>query len=131
VGGGVTVAQEVLVASDAVRALIREGKTPQLDNVMQTGSKYGMQTLEDALNNLIGINAITVETALSFANVHKRIKIDGAAAAAASTHWGSRRQHQGRARTSQARSTDEVVSTERYVEEVRRSLAQPQPPDCR
>jgi twitching motility protein PilT len=85
VGGGVTVAQEVLVATDAVRALIREGKTPQLDNVLQTGSKYGMQTLEDSLNNLIGINAVTVETALTFANVRKRIKIDSAAAAAAAT----------------------------------------------
>jgi twitching motility protein PilT len=78
VGGGVTVAQEILVATDAVRALIREGKTPQLGNVLQTGAKYGMQTLEDSLNNLIAINSITVQTALDFANVRKRIKQPGA-----------------------------------------------------
>ncbi len=42
-------ALEVLVCTPAVRNLIREGKTFQLLSVMQTGKRYGMQTLDDAI----------------------------------------------------------------------------------
>ncbi|MHC4670458.1 MAG: PilT/PilU family type 4a pilus ATPase [Planctomycetota bacterium] len=72
-GGGVTVAQEVLVVTDAVRALIRDGRSPQLQNVMQTGASDGMQTLEDSLNELVQRGAITYDTAVDFANVPGRI----------------------------------------------------------
>ena len=47
---GMVVAQEVLVATEAIRALIRERKTPQIANMMQTGGKAGMRTLESSLN---------------------------------------------------------------------------------
>ena len=59
VGGGQVVAQEVLVASRGVRALIREGKAAQLGNMMQTGAKDGMQTLEDALQKLVDAGKVT------------------------------------------------------------------------
>lgn len=46
---GVCVALEILLATPAVRNLIREGKTYQLPSAMQTGRKYGMQTLDEAI----------------------------------------------------------------------------------
>jgi len=78
--GGITVAQEILVVTDAVRALIRDGKSPQLRNVMQTGAGDGMQMLEDSLNDLVQREAISYETAIEFANVASRIRPAQAAA---------------------------------------------------
>lgn len=51
-GMGRVVAAEILVATPAVRNLIREGKTHQITTIMQTGSRYGMQTMEMALLEL-------------------------------------------------------------------------------
>ena len=48
-GSGRVAAVEIMLATSAVRNLIREGKTYQLVNVIQTGSQYGMQTLDQAL----------------------------------------------------------------------------------
>ncbi|PLX48254.1 MAG: type IV pili twitching motility protein PilT [Desulfobulbaceae bacterium] len=42
-------ALEILICTPAVRNLIREGKTYQIPSAMQTGKKYGMQTLDDAI----------------------------------------------------------------------------------
>lgn len=42
-------ALEILIATPAVRNLIRDGKTYQLPTVLQTGKKYGMQSLDDAI----------------------------------------------------------------------------------
>lgn len=50
---GRVVAVEVLVATPAVRNLIREGKTHQLLSTMQTGAKYGMCTMEASLRELL------------------------------------------------------------------------------
>ena len=47
--GGRVAVHEVLVATAAVRNLIRENKLAQLHSVMQTGSSLGMQTLDQAL----------------------------------------------------------------------------------
>lgn len=44
---------EILVATDAVRALVRDAKTHQLKNLMATGSRAGMQTLEQHLESLV------------------------------------------------------------------------------
>src|SRR5206468_849701 len=46
IGGGRIVAAEILVASGAVRNIIREGKTHQLDAVIQTGGEQGMQSMD-------------------------------------------------------------------------------------
>ena len=56
-------AAEILLATDAVRNLIREGKTHQLRSVMQTGKSFAMQTLEMHLSELVERGEITAETA--------------------------------------------------------------------
>jgi twitching motility protein PilT len=62
-GGGRCVACEVLIPTPAVRNLIREGKTHQIYTVMQTGTKFGMQTLDAALADLVRRSIISRETA--------------------------------------------------------------------
>jgi twitching motility protein PilT len=57
------VACEVLIPTPAVRNLIREGKTHQIYTTMQTGTKYGMQTMDYALADLVRRNYITRELA--------------------------------------------------------------------
>ena len=47
IGGGMVAAFEVLIATNPVRNLIREGRSNQLHNVMMTNQKEGMQTLEN------------------------------------------------------------------------------------
>jgi twitching motility protein PilT len=60
-GQGRVVAVEVLIATPAVRNLIREGKTHQIISVMQTGGRFGMQTMEMALTNLAARGIINPE----------------------------------------------------------------------
>ena len=67
IGGGRTVAAEVLVATPAVRNIIREGKSHQLDAVIQTGAEYGMQSMDKQLVSLIHNGTITFEEARNFA----------------------------------------------------------------
>jgi twitching motility protein PilT len=64
VGGGMVAAFEVLIATNPVRNLIREGRSNQLLNVMTTNQKEGMRTLETSLAELIASNTITYEDAL-------------------------------------------------------------------
>jgi twitching motility protein PilT len=64
-GRGRVAACEILVPDDAVRNLIRQGKVEQIYSVMQTGSKRGMQTLEQSLANLVASGQITKERALA------------------------------------------------------------------
>lgn len=54
---------EVMIASSAVRNLVREGKTHQLYTAMQTGSKTGMQTMDQALADLVKNKMVTLEDA--------------------------------------------------------------------
>jgi twitching motility protein PilT len=68
VGGGRVCAQEIMIGTDAVRNCVREGKTPQLINVLQTGAQYGMQTLEAGLTELVLQGVITAESAIGKAN---------------------------------------------------------------
>jgi len=63
VGGGRVAAFEVLVATNPVRNLIKEGKTRQIRNVVSTGSKDGMQTFETSLSALVAQGLITLEEA--------------------------------------------------------------------
>jgi len=50
--GGRVGAFEILVGTNAVRNLIRENQIPQMFSMMQTGSRYGMMTMEDAIKDL-------------------------------------------------------------------------------
>ena len=63
-GGGRAVAVEVLVATPAIRNLIRDGKTHQIYSAMQAGGKYGMQTMDQSLANLLQAGVIDLGTAL-------------------------------------------------------------------
>jgi twitching motility protein PilT len=65
IGGGMVAAFEVLIATHPVRNLIREGRSNQLQNVMFTNQKEGMQTLENSLAALVVENVITYEDAMS------------------------------------------------------------------
>ncbi|MGD0166607.1 MAG: type IV pilus twitching motility protein PilT [Gaiellaceae bacterium] len=58
-------ALEILIPDDAVRNLIRQGKIEQVYSFMQTGSKRGMQTMEQSLAELVSKHLITVEQAVS------------------------------------------------------------------
>jgi len=60
-------AVEVMVANAAIRNLIREGKTHQMSNVLQTAGQEGMQTMEQALKDLYLRNVISLEDALGTA----------------------------------------------------------------
>ena len=62
-GGGRISATEVLVATPAVRNLIREGKLHSIPSAMQTGSKHGMHTLNQNLASLVESGSIAYETA--------------------------------------------------------------------
>ncbi|MDQ1403893.1 MAG: twitching motility protein PilT [Actinomycetota bacterium] len=63
-GRGRAVACEVLIATPAIRNLIRDGKTHQIYSSMQAGGKYGMQTMDQSLSALVKRNVITMETAI-------------------------------------------------------------------
>ncbi|HVU72676.1 MAG TPA: type IV pilus twitching motility protein PilT [Mycobacteriales bacterium] len=63
-GRGRAVACEVLVCTPAVRNLIREGKTHQIYSAMQTGSQFGMQTMDQSLAELVKKGRITYDAAL-------------------------------------------------------------------
>ncbi len=61
-------AMEILIATSAVRNLIRESKTFQIPSMMQTGKKYGMQLLDDAIMDLVSKGWISGEEAYNKAN---------------------------------------------------------------
>lgn len=67
IGGGRTVAAEILTATPAVRNIIREGKTHQLDAVIQTGADQGMQSMDRTLVSLVQGGAVTYDEARTFA----------------------------------------------------------------
>ncbi len=67
IGGGRVAAAELLIATPAVRNIIREGKSHQLEAVIQTGSEFGMQSMDKTLVNLIHNGTITYEEARNYA----------------------------------------------------------------
>ncbi|MEO5724110.1 MAG: type IV pilus twitching motility protein PilT [Ilumatobacteraceae bacterium] len=77
-GGGRVAAYEVLMANDAVRNLLREGKTRQLRNTMISGQQEGMQTIEMDLARLVASGIISFETAASISAYPKEIMAQAA-----------------------------------------------------
>src|SRR5918999_872320 len=63
-GRGRSMAAEILVVTPAIRALIRDNKVHQITSMMQSGKKYGMQTLNDALYQLYMSREVTLEECL-------------------------------------------------------------------
>ena len=77
-GGGRVAAYEVLMANDAVRNLVREGKSRQLRNTMISGQQEGMQTLEMDLARLMASGIISIETASEVSQFPKEIMAQAA-----------------------------------------------------
>lgn len=67
IGGGRIAAAEILISTPAVRNIIREGKTHQLEAVIQTGAEYSMQSMDKTLVNLIKAGTISYDDARDFA----------------------------------------------------------------
>ena len=63
IGGGLVLAPEILIATPAIRNLIRESKTHQIYSAVQMGQKEGMRTLNMSLAELVRTNKITRENA--------------------------------------------------------------------
>ena len=72
-GGGRVAAYEVLVANEAVRNLVREGKSRQLRNAMIAGQQDGMQTIEMDLARLVSSGIISFDTAAEASAYPKEI----------------------------------------------------------
>jgi twitching motility protein PilT len=66
-GGGRVAALEILVGTQAVRAMIRDGKDHQVNNVIQTGRKEGMQLLDQHLRELITAGTVDASEAARYA----------------------------------------------------------------
>jgi twitching motility protein PilT len=67
IGGGRVAAAEILIATPAVRNIIREGKSHQLEAVIQTGAEFGMQSMDKELARLVHEGTITYEEARNYA----------------------------------------------------------------
>ena len=67
-------ALEILIATPAVRNLIREGKTHQVNSMIQTGKKYGMQLLDDAIMDLLDKGWIGPDEAYQKSNDKSRFR---------------------------------------------------------
>lgn len=67
-GQGRVVATEVMIATPAIRNLIREGKTHQIYSSMQAGTDAGMHTLDQNLSDLVRTGKVTYEVALEKAH---------------------------------------------------------------
>ncbi|PIZ62063.1 type IV pili twitching motility protein PilT [Candidatus Saccharibacteria bacterium CG_4_10_14_0_2_um_filter_52_9] len=67
IGGGRIAAAEILIATPAVRNIIREGKAHQLEAVIQTGAEFGMQSMDKTLVSLIHEGKISYDEARNFA----------------------------------------------------------------
>jgi twitching motility protein PilT len=65
---GRVAALEIMIAIPAIRNLIREAKTFQIPSAMQTGKKYGMQTLDDAIMALLQAKKISADDAYAKCN---------------------------------------------------------------
>jgi twitching motility protein PilT len=73
--GGMVAAYEVLVATPAVRNLIKEGKTHQLRNSLVTGARDGMSTLEHSLSQLVQQGVVGLDEAVARSLYPKDIEV--------------------------------------------------------
>ena len=66
-GGGRMAVNEIMVGVPAIRNLIREDKVAQMYSSIQTGASYGMQTLDQALLEVVKKGSITRDEAITYA----------------------------------------------------------------
>lgn len=67
VQGGLVAVCEVMTATPAVRSVVRDGKTHQLDNIIQTSAEFSMMTLEASLARAVNEGKISVDIATAYA----------------------------------------------------------------
>lgn len=90
-GNGRAVATEVMVATPAVRALVRDGRLHQMYSVLHSGGDHGMQTLDQSLAGLVRGDVITFEEGVSRARqIDEFTSLCGR-----SDHWAQGRGHPG------------------------------------
>lgn len=77
IGGGRRAVFEIMVATSAVRSLIRQNKTFQIISSMQTGKKQGMQLLDDALIELVRSGQVAADAAAAAANDPDAVRAAG------------------------------------------------------
>ncbi len=66
-GQGLVVATEILMVTPAVSSLIRQGQTPQIYTLLQTGSQYGMRTMDMSLSELYRNGLVEYDALIPFA----------------------------------------------------------------
>jgi twitching motility protein PilT len=66
-GNGRVAAHEIMVGTPAIRNLIRENKVAQMYSMIQTGSQFGMQTLDQCMMDLVRRNLVSVNEARTYA----------------------------------------------------------------
>lgn len=71
---GRVAALEIMVSTPGIQNLIREGKTHQIESAVQTGSKYGMKTMDMAISELYKKGVISMETAMTYAVDRETLK---------------------------------------------------------
>jgi len=71
VGGGRVAAHEIMIATPAIRNLIREDKVAQMYSAIQTGQAYGMQTLDQCLQDMVKRGLVTKLQAKEYAKEKK------------------------------------------------------------
>jgi len=64
-GSGRVLATEIMIATPGIKNLIREQEIEQIPTLMQTGSQYGMKTMDKSLKELFHQGLITLDTAMS------------------------------------------------------------------
>jgi twitching motility protein PilT len=72
--GGRIPATEILIANNAVKSLIREGKTQQLGSIMQTSAAEGMVSMDKVLADLVSKGEVSLDDALMWVNDQKTFK---------------------------------------------------------
>jgi twitching motility protein PilT len=82
IGGGRVAGYEVMVANEAIRNLVREGKSRQMRNMISTGAGEGMQTIEMDLARLVAAGLISLETAMESSQYPKEVQAQLATARA-------------------------------------------------
>lgn len=91
-GCGRIAAHEILLATPALRNLIRENKIPQITSLMQTGTRIGMRTMKDSIFSLMQEGIITSDIARTVINTAASEDGENSGAASSSTsphHGGS------------------------------------------
>jgi len=82
IGGGRVAAYEVMMANEAIKNLVREGKSRQMRNMISTGAGEGMQTIEMDLARLVAAGLISMETAMDSSAYPKEVQAQMATARA-------------------------------------------------